>query len=479
MADGDMAGGDQNRDGFKDPLRMPSYDEDEDEEVDIVNFSRKTPPGGGAESDAASTKALAGSIKVDTDSDAKDLFVTVDNREKHSGNFDVYITYRVTTKTTRSCFDNSEFAVRRRFQDFVWLRQKLTQAHPTHFIPPLPEKTNIRLSRFSTEFLDMRETALNSFLNRIAEHATLSFNESFQIFLTAKELETHRRYAKGLVSRVGTSVKTTAESYRLRNRSPEFTTMADYVDQFGQKMASVDRISQRIFKEQIEYQSDIESFAPAFELWSDSETDVSDILHSIATCLEKCAETTKTENVTQMDEFAPVSKEYVLYADAMKNVLKKRDAIQMEYEQCLDELNRKKNEREHVKITDQNYSFAAFMGRDPTEVKEEKSSKLDTQIAKLQKQLEVLNDRTEVANADLKADMDRWHKIKRKDIKGLFVNWAERRTNYYESCLSAWEEVIKTLQSKKQDDHIDTPDSNEPASETSDPEILEYPVQNS
>ncbi|XP_071953886.1 sorting nexin-7-like isoform X3 [Antedon mediterranea] len=446
MADGDMAGGDQNRDGFKDPLRMPSYDEDEDEEVDIVNFSRKTPPGGGAESDAASTKALAGSIKVDTDSDAKDLFVTVDNREKHSGNFDVYITYRVTTKTTRSCFDNSEFAVRRRFQDFVWLRQKLTQAHPTHFIPPLPEKTNIRLSRFSTEFLDMRETALNSFLNRIAEHATLSFNESFQIFLTAKawELETHRRYAKGLVSRVGTSVKTTAESYRLRNRSPEFTTMADYVDQFGQKMASVDRISQRIFKEQIEYQSDIESFAPAFELWSDSETDVSDILHSIATCLEKCAETTKTENVTQMDEFAPVSKEYVLYADAMKNVLKKRDAIQMEYEQCLDELNRKKNEREH-----------------------------------LQKQLEVLNDRTEVANADLKADMDRWHKIKRKDIKGLFVNWAERRTNYYESCLSAWEEVIKTLQSKKQDDHIDTPDSNEPASETSDPEILEYPVQNS
>ncbi|XP_033121989.1 sorting nexin-7-like isoform X2 [Anneissia japonica] len=475
MADG-SAGvtGEDGGDGFKDPLRMPSYDEDEDEEVDIVNFSRS--PGGES---AASTNALAGSFKIEAaDVDTKDLFVTVDNREKHAGSFEVYITYRVTTKTTRGCFDNCEFAVRRRFQDFVWLRQKLTDDHPTHFIPPLPEKTNMRLSRFSNEFLDMREKALNSFLNRIAEHPTLSFNENFQIFLTAKELETHRRYAKGLVSRVGSSVKTTAESYRLKNRSPEFTTMADYVDQFGQKIGSVDRISQRIVKEQSEYHTEIAAFAPSFELWSDSETDVADILHSIAMCLEKCANFTRLENVVQQDDFGSVIKEYVLYADAMKNVLKKRDSIQMEYEQCLDELNRKKNEREHVKITDQNYSFAAFMGKDPTDVKQDKSNRLDTQITKLQKQLEVLNDRTEVANADLKADMDRWNKTKRKDIKELFTSWAEGRMKYYDLCLSSWEDVIKTLQTKKQDeDQLDSPDSNEPASETSDPEILEYPTQ--
>lgn len=34
-------------------------------------------------------------------------------------------------QTTRSDFDSSEFEVRRRYQDFLWLRSKLEESHPT------------------------------------------------------------------------------------------------------------------------------------------------------------------------------------------------------------------------------------------------------------------------------------------------------------------------------------------------------------
>lgn len=38
-------------------------------------------------------------------------------------------------QTSRGEFDASEFEVRRRYQDFLWLKGKLEEAHPTLIIP--------------------------------------------------------------------------------------------------------------------------------------------------------------------------------------------------------------------------------------------------------------------------------------------------------------------------------------------------------
>lgn len=47
----------------------------------------------------------------------------------------VYIHYVFPTQTTRSEFDDSQFQVRRRYNDFLWLRQKLEETYPTHLVP--------------------------------------------------------------------------------------------------------------------------------------------------------------------------------------------------------------------------------------------------------------------------------------------------------------------------------------------------------
>lgn len=60
-----------------------------------------------------------------------------------------------------------------------------------HSQQPLPEKHSMKLDRFSPEFLKTRQRALNKFVSRIAEHPTLSFNEYFKIFLTAKAWVIH------------------------------------------------------------------------------------------------------------------------------------------------------------------------------------------------------------------------------------------------------------------------------------------------
>ena len=46
--------------------------------------------------------------------------------------------------------------------------------------------------------------------------------------------------------------------------------------------------------------------------------------------------------------------------------------------------------------------------------------------------MEYFNDRTVVANADLKADMERWHKHKQRDLKEIFITLADMHIAYYE-----------------------------------------------
>lgn len=56
------------------------------------------------------------------------------------------------------------------------------------FPQPLPEKFIVRgmVERFNDDFIETRRKALQKFLNRIADHPTLTFNEDFKIFLTAQ-----------------------------------------------------------------------------------------------------------------------------------------------------------------------------------------------------------------------------------------------------------------------------------------------------
>lgn len=38
-------------------------------------------------------------------------------------------------QTSRPEFEGSEFSVRRRYNDFLWIRQRLEEKHPTHLVP--------------------------------------------------------------------------------------------------------------------------------------------------------------------------------------------------------------------------------------------------------------------------------------------------------------------------------------------------------
>ena len=52
------------------------------------------------------------------------------------------------------------------------------------------------------------------------------------------------------MSRVADSFHNMSAAYMMKNRPPEFTVMQDYITTFSEKLGVLDRIAQRISKEQ-------------------------------------------------------------------------------------------------------------------------------------------------------------------------------------------------------------------------------------
>uniref|UniRef100_A0ABK0LR85 Sorting nexin-30 n=1 Tax=Rattus norvegicus TaxID=10116 RepID=A0ABK0LR85_RAT len=346
---------------------------------DLILPNGGTPAG---TSSPASSSSLLNRLQLDDDIDGetRDLFVTVDDPKKHVCTMETYITYRITTK-------------------------------------PLPEKFVVKgvVDRFSEEFVETRRKALDKFLKRITDHPVLSFNEHFNVFLTAKDLNAYKKQGIALLTRVGESVKHVTGGYKLRSRPLEFAAIGDYLDTFALKLGTIDRIAQRIIKEEIEYLVELREYGPVYSTWSALEGELAEPLEGVSACIGNCSTALEelTDDITE--EFLPVLREYILYSDSMKGVLKKRDQVHAEYEAKLEAVALRKEDRPKV----------------PADV-------------------EKCQDRMECFNADLKADMERWQGNKRNDFRQLLVGLADKNIQYYEKCLMAWESIIPLLQEKQE-----------------------------
>uniref|UniRef100_A0A8C9AZA5 Sorting nexin 7 n=1 Tax=Prolemur simus TaxID=1328070 RepID=A0A8C9AZA5_PROSS len=361
-ADGESPGGGApfpGSSGSSAPPQGEVLDLDEDEDdlevfskdaslMDMNSFSPMMP---------TSPLSMINQIKFEDEPDLKDLFITVDEPESHVTTIETFITYRIITKTSRGEFDSSEFEVRRRYQDFLWLKGKLEETHPTLIIP---------------------------------------------------ELSSHKKQGPGLLSRMGQTVRAVASSMRgVKNRPEEFMEMNNFIEIFSQKINLIDKISQRIYKEEREYLDEMKEYGPIYILWSAPEEDLVDTLKDVASCIDKCCKATEKRMSGLSEALLPVVHEYMLYSEILMGVMKRRDQIQAELDSKVEALTYKK---------------------------------ADTDL--LTEEIGKLEDKVECANNALKADWERWKQNMQNDIKSAFTDMAEENIHYYEQCLATWESFL-------------------------------------
>ena len=89
-----------------------------------------------------------------------------------------YVLYDIITK-------EFNWAVTRRYSDFIWLKDTLQAIFPTEILPMLPQKQ--LTNRFDKTFIDKRMKGLQKFLDEIIKNENLKSCESLTVFLSCSD----------------------------------------------------------------------------------------------------------------------------------------------------------------------------------------------------------------------------------------------------------------------------------------------------
>ncbi|XP_013374429.1 PREDICTED: sorting nexin-1 isoform X3 [Chinchilla lanigera] len=137
-------------------------------------------------------------LEEEEQEDQFDLTVGITDPEKIGDGMNAYVAYKVTTQTTLPMFRSKQFAVKRRFSDFLGLYEKLSEKHSQNgfIVPPPPEKSLIGMTKVkvgkedssSAEFLEKRRAALERYLQRVVNHPTMLQDPDVREFLEKEEL---------------------------------------------------------------------------------------------------------------------------------------------------------------------------------------------------------------------------------------------------------------------------------------------------
>jgi len=244
---------------------------------------------------------------------------------------------------------------------------------------------------------------------------------------------------------INNSVSTRAS---LKNRHIEFEKTKDYLGVLSEKLISIEKISSRINKERHDFVIELQGFYPIFSNWSVSEPELAVILHNIANAIDK---TTFAQSVMISNYASTVAnpvKEFLTYIDVVKETLHKREVYQHVYESSMDELTKRRTEKDQLLAT-QNLSNTPggfSLWKQPSH--DDKLEKLGTHIPQLVKKVETNQDNLECANESLRSDLERWQQEKQKCLKKILLDFVNKQIEFYEKSVGEWENVAAELTSQ-------------------------------
>ncbi|XP_029781888.1 sorting nexin-10 isoform X1 [Suricata suricatta] len=93
-----------------------------------------------------------------------------------------YIDYEICIHTNSMCFTMKTSCVRRRYREFVWLRQRLQSNALLVQLPELPAK-NLFFNMNNRQHVDQRRQGLEDFLRKVLQNALLLSDSCLHLFL--------------------------------------------------------------------------------------------------------------------------------------------------------------------------------------------------------------------------------------------------------------------------------------------------------
>ncbi|KAI8852825.1 hypothetical protein BC829DRAFT_383893 [Chytridium lagenaria] len=328
--------------------------------------------------------------------------VAVKEPQKHGEGSGSYVNYLVSTKTTIAEYAAPEIAVRRRFQDFVWLHRALSDEHPSCILPPLPGKHRM--------FIEKRRVSLQAYLDRLTRHPVVQRSRILRRILESAEL-----------------IPDTVVKGKESHPDERFVEFKEQLQKYEDNLASVEKLQSKMIKIQTEFGNCFTTLGMMETQITGPLTDFSNIIRNICSVLHD-------KNYSEDIEYLSSLKEYIGYCQSVKEVLRQRDQKQVDFEELSTYL------QNHITERDRGGGLASFInskmqefkGVDQEKARQQKLIKLASKINELQEAVEVSNEVAIAFSKEVVKEIEFFQAVKLVDWKQYTRDYSDTQIAYYQ-----------------------------------------------
>ncbi|KIW83518.1 hypothetical protein Z517_02763 [Fonsecaea pedrosoi CBS 271.37] len=410
------------------------------------------------------------------------LEVTVDSPLKENdGTKDAYVSYQVTTHTDFKSFQKSDFSVRRRFTDFVFLRQTLHRDYQACAIPPLPEKNNlayVRGDRFSTEFTQRRAWSLHRFLKRCTLHPVLRRAPILLLFLETGDWNAQMRSRPSRSNTLGeggasnpsappgffdnvadTMLNAFSKVHKPDKRFIEVTERANKLDE---DLSHVEKIIARVARREGDLEADYADLANNMRRLTPLEPAIEAPLQTFAGCVEETSRGWKQLKDHTDQNYLGSLRDMEAYINSVKSLLKTREQKQLDFEGLTEYLQKSTSERDMLASSNpyshgSNLNPATFIrnkvedmrGVDHETARRERARKLELKIAELNREVDSAKSTSEMFDEQVVREVADFERIKGVEFRDSLGALAMQHMEFYQNVISTWERFLVDMDADK------------------------------
>ncbi|ETW87042.1 hypothetical protein HETIRDRAFT_406843 [Heterobasidion irregulare TC 32-1] len=384
---------------------------------------------------------------------------------------DAYVSYLVSAKTNLPIFSTPTPSARRRFQDFVFLRNNLSRDFPACVVPPLPDKHRLEYltgDRFSPEFMERRRQDLHRFLQRLSCHPTLQRSTLVRAFFESTEWHVimHQHIAHPPVPDQSTGVidnisDTLLNAFsRVRKPDERFLEMRENVDKFEESLNTSERLWTRVRGRTTDLTADYHDMAVAVQGLGFLESGITDQLNHFSNTLLEFSALFRHTTQNTIDPFLIHLHSLLTYSHAHRAVLKLRDQKQLDLEELTDYLSGVTAERDRLSAVISGYAGSsglglgaylrdrvdAIRGADDDRSRVEKMRKLDGKIKELEEAVTTAHETSDAFSDETLREQAVFQRAKECEMKEMLTNLADGQIELYKSAMEEWERIIPIIQ---------------------------------
>lgn len=368
-------------------------------------------------------------------------------------------------------FQRPDFTVRRRFTDFVFLWKQLTKEYPQCAVPPLPDKHKmeyVRGDRFGSDFTNRRAHSLHRFLKRITLHPVLRRAMLLISFLESPDWNQHMkgrssRAASGSDAGGGGFMDAVAESFvntftKVHKPDKRFIEVNERATKLTEDLSNVEKVVVRVARRQGDLDTDYSDLATQCQKLITLEPGVEGPLTSFSSSVADTSRGFKDLRNSTDQDYLTSLRDMDAYVTALKQLLRAREAKQLDFEALSDLLARNASDRDTLASSHGSSLGASgmlrrkvedFRGIDHEQARRARVRKLEIDIERLTGEVESAKKATEAFDEHTVKEVADFERIKSCEFKDTMSDLADAHISFFAGTVDTWEKFLEDMRKEE------------------------------